>query len=149
LLQLTEAFFAAVSFVGMGRMEYKRDARTGEFFMIEPTAGRVDWQEELATLNGMNIPLAAYLHEIGAEPTPAAVPSRPMIWRDGARHWKAARTGRAVMLPAAEVCDAYWRLNDPLPALFHAFTMFMRTLRRAPKRRETRRSSKPFSASAR
>ena len=53
-------------------MEFKRDARTGEFLMIEPTVGRVDWQEEVATLNGVNIPLAAYLHEIGAEAAPAA-----------------------------------------------------------------------------
>lgn len=128
LHRLTEAFFAAVSFAGMGSMEYKRDARTGEFFMIEPTVGRVDWQEEVATLNGINIPLAAYLHEIGAE-APAAVASQPVVWRDRARHWKATRSG-AVALPAARVCDAYWRLSDPLPALFHVITMFMRTLRR-------------------
>ena len=149
LHRLTEAFFAAVSVVGMGSMEYKRDARTGKFFMIEPTVGRVDWQEEVATLNGVNIPLTAYLHEIGAEAAPAAVPSRPVVWRDGARHWKATRIGRAVTLPEAEVRDAYWRLNDPLPALFHLITMLMRTLRRALKRRETRRSGKALSASIR
>ena len=34
-------------------MEYKRDAHTGEFFMIEPTVGRVDWQEEVAALTSM------------------------------------------------------------------------------------------------
>ena len=77
------------------------------------------------------------------------MPSRPVIWRDGARHWKATRIGRAVALPDAEVRDAYWRLNDPLPALFHAVTMLMRTLRRALKRRDTRRSGKALSASIR
>jgi len=50
------------------------------------------------------------------------------------------------MPPAAAVRDAYWRLNDPLPS-FHAIAMFMRTMRRVLKRRETRRSSKAFSAS--
>ena len=147
---LTEAFFAAASFVGMGSMEYKRDARTGAFFMIEPTVGRVDWQEEVATLNGVNIPLAAYLHEIGAE-VPAPVPGRPVIWRDGARHWKAMRagnTGEAVP-SGTEVQDAYWRISDPLPAFFHAITMFMRTLRRVLKRRETRAAGKVLSASIR
>ena len=148
LHRLTEAFFAAVSVVGMGSMEYKRDARTGKFFMIEPTVGRVDWQEEVATLNGVNIPLAAYRHEIGAQ-LPPAVQTRPVIWRDGARHWKATRAGAFVASPGTEVRDAYWRLNDPLPALFHALTMFMRTLRRALRRRETRRSGKAFSVSAR
>ena len=147
---MTETFFAAASFVGMGSMEYKRDARTGEFFMIEPTVGRVDWQEEVATLNGVNIPLAAYLHEIGAE-MPAPAPSAPAIWSDGARHWKAARVDQAIgaSWPKIAVRDAYWRMTDPLPALFHTLTMFMRTLRRALKRRETRRSGKAFSVSTR
>jgi hypothetical protein len=150
LHRLTEGFFAAASFVGMGSMEYKRDARTGKFFMIEPTVGRVDWQEEVATLNGVNIPLAAYRHEIGAEVQPV-VQSPPVIWCDGARHWKAARLDPAVgaSFPKIAVRDAYWRLADPLPALFHALTMFMRTVRRALKRRETRRSGKAFSASIR
>lgn len=150
LHRLTEAFFAAASFVGMGSMEYKRDGRTGKFFMIEPTVGRVDWQEEVATLNGVNIPLAAYRHEIGAGGTPV-VQSPLVIWCDGARHWKAARLDPALTasLPKIAARDAYWRLADPLPALFHALTMFMRTLRRALKRRETRRSGKAFSVSIR
>ena len=149
LHRLTEAFFAAVSFVGMGSMEFKRDARTGEFFMIEPTVGRVDWQEEVATLNGVNIPLAAYRHEIGDGSFLLRCRLRPVIWRDGARHWKATRAGASVASPVVKCDDAYWRLNDPLPALFHALTMFMRTLRRALRRRETRRSGKGFSVSAR
>ena len=148
LYRLTEAFFAAMSFVGMGSMEYKRDARTGQFFMIEPTVSRVDWQEEVATLNGVNIPLAAYVHEAGGE-GPAVVPSPRVIWRDGARHWKATRNGDAVAPTDAEVYDAYWRLTDPLPALLHGITMFTRTLRRALKRRETRRSGKALIAPSR
>jgi len=147
---LTDAFFEAVSFTGMASMEYKRDVRTGQFFMIEPTVGRVDWQEEVATFNGVNIPLAAYLHEIGAEvPAPKSV--APVIWRDGARHWRATRGDNPVKTaPAnARVYDAYWRLDDPLPAMFHALTTVMRTFRRALKRRENRRSSKAFSASIR
>ena len=149
LHRLTEAFFAAVSFVGMGSMEYKRDARTGAFFMIEPTVGRVDWQEEVATLNGVNIPLAAYRYETGAAAAPSVIPAQSVIWRDRARHWKATRANpaAAVRLPATQVRDAYWRLSDPLPALFHALTMFMRTLRRALRRRETRRSGKVLSVS--
>jgi predicted ATP-grasp superfamily ATP-dependent carboligase len=146
---LTDAFFEAVSFTGMGSMEYKRDARTGNFFMIEPTVGRVDWQEEVATLNGVNIPLAAYLHEIGAE-VPQPKSGAPVIWRDSARHWKATRRGQIkTALPRVKVYDAYWRLDDPLPALFHALTTVTRTFRRALKRRETRRSGKAFSASIR
>ena len=50
LQPLTEAFFERVSFVGMGGIEFKKDGRTGEFLMIEPTVGRIDGQEEVATL---------------------------------------------------------------------------------------------------
>ena len=141
LHQLTDSFFNAMAFVGMGSMEFKRDDRTGQFFMIEPTVGRVDWQEEVATLNGANIPLAAYLHEIGAA-VPAANNVPLVIWSDSARHWKAARgghTGRTAW-PKAKVYDAYWRIDDPLPALFHALSTITRALWRMQKRREPRRS---------
>ena len=56
LTALTDAFFTAVGFVGVGSMEYKRDARDGRFYMVEPTVGRTDYQEEIAFLNGVNIP---------------------------------------------------------------------------------------------
>ena len=109
----------------------------------------MDWQEEVATLNGVNIPLAAYRYETGAAAAPSVIPAQSVIWRDRARHWKATRANpaAAVRLPATQVRDAYWRLSDPLPALFHALTMFMRTLRRALRRRETRRSGKVLSVS--
>jgi hypothetical protein len=50
---------------GFGGIEYKRDARDGRFLIIEPTVGRTDWQEEVATLAGVNIPLMACRHELG------------------------------------------------------------------------------------
>ena len=149
LHRLTEDFFAAVSFVGMGSMEYKRDTRTGCFYMIEPTVSRVDWQEEVATLNGVNLPLAAYLHETGGVVPAAAPPTRPVIWRDGARHWKATRSGDAAMPAGAKIQDAYWRLTDPLPAMLHGVTTLMRTLRRALRQREIRRSGKAVSTPSR
>ena len=67
LQPLTEAFFMTASFVGLGGMEFKRDTRTGQFLMIEPTVGRADLQEEVATLHGINIPLATYCHEAGLQ----------------------------------------------------------------------------------
>jgi D-aspartate ligase len=83
LQPLTQAFFDRVSFVGMGGIEFKRDGRTGQFLMIEPTVGRIDGQEEVATLHGANIPLAAYLHEIGSQPgLRIGEGYAPVIWRD-------------------------------------------------------------------
>jgi len=123
---LTAAFFSAVGCEGMGSMEFKRDARSGQFLMIEPTVGRVDWQEEVATLNGVNIPRAAYRHEMGLDASldasPAAELTAPVIWRDAWMHWKSSRHGAARSVgPGPKVRDAYWRLDDPLPALYRVF----------------------------
>ena len=81
LRPLTERFFKTASFVGLGSMEFKRDTRTGQFLMIEPTVGRADLQEEIATLHGTNIPLAAYCHEAGLQmPVSVETPVKP-IWQ--------------------------------------------------------------------
>jgi D-aspartate ligase len=123
LQPLTERFFETAGFVGMGSMEFKRDARSGRFFMIEPTLGRADWQEEIATLHGANIPLAAYLHQMGLE-VPAALPDPAQAsWRASWSHARPAQEqggDRAARPPLSRRYDAYWRLHDPLPAVFYA-----------------------------
>jgi D-aspartate ligase len=115
---LTEAFFAAMSFEGMGSMEFKRDTRSGQFLMIEPTVGRLDWQEEVATLNGVNIPLAAYRHEMGMDAAAAVDVAVPVIWRDSWMHWKSSRHVAPRPPLSARIRGAYWRFDDPLPALY-------------------------------
>jgi D-aspartate ligase len=157
LAALTEKFFAAVSFVGMGGIEFKRDPRSGQFLMIEPTAGRVDWQEEVATLHGINIPLAAYLYETGFGVPETTQAPGSIVWQDGWMQYKSARyhrgpsnrgpsdrspsgrspSGRSASDRSASdvtkplsVYDAYWRCDDPLPAIYRGFAGGMRILRR-------------------
>src|SRR5262249_12115481 len=79
LERMTDEFFSAVGFIGMCSIEFKRDTRTGQFLMIEPTVGRTDFQEEVATLNGVNIPVAAYRYESDL-PTTGSRPARPAAW---------------------------------------------------------------------
>lgn len=132
LRAVTDEFFEKTGFVGMGGMEFKRDVRTGQFFLIEPTVGRVDWQEEVATLGGVNIPAAAYLHELGADVEPLRANASLVIWQDTARHWKAiAHDSRSGRRPRAKVYDAYWRLNDPWPAIVHMYGLLRRNVTRA------------------
>lgn len=115
---VTADFFARVGFAGMGSMEFKRDRRDGRFYMVEPTVARTDFQEEVATLNGVNVPFAAYRYELGlAIPAPQAS-DVPCIWREPVTdRW--ARTATHAGRPAmrAAVVDAYWRLDDPMPWL--------------------------------
>jgi predicted ATP-grasp superfamily ATP-dependent carboligase len=80
LRRLTKAFFDKAQMVGMCSMEFKQDQRTGKFFMIEPTVGRTDWQEEVASLNGVNIPLDAYCYEAGIPLVPADRRAHSVSW---------------------------------------------------------------------
>lgn len=115
---LTAGFFAQVGFTGMGSMEYKRDRRDGRFYMIEPTVARTDFQQEVATLNGVNIPLAAYRHELGLAPVSARPAAIPRVWREPVTdRWAFAEMGLAADQQSRGnvVMDAYWRANDPMP----------------------------------
>src|SRR5262249_19137329 len=119
LSELTERFFATVGFTGVGSMEYKRDTRDGRFFMIEPTVGRTDYQEEIATLNGVNIPLAMFRGELGLPMPPAQIIAPPRGWRDPQGYANAREAGAPD--PIRELCpelrlhDAYFRMDDPMP----------------------------------
>ena len=130
---LTEAFFCKVAFTGLGGIEYKKDRRTGAFLMIEPTVGRVDRQAEVATLHGVNIPLAAYCYELNLPMPSIDARSRPIIWRDLLRHRRAIwrlqpKQGEKLR---CRIYDAYWRANDPMPALSYALAATIKLLQKA------------------
>ena len=121
LTAMTNEFFDAVGFVGIGSMEYKRDSRDGAFYMVEPTVGRTDYQEGIAALNGANIPLAAYLGEAGAPPPLFRKVTPPRAWRDPDGYAKARLAGSPdpmrEITGEVKVCDAYFQANDPMPYL--------------------------------
>lgn len=121
LNQTTTRFFREAGVMGLASMEYKREVRSGLFFMVEPTVGRTDYQEEVATLNGVNIPLAAYRAEIGLPQCPAIVSAKPRIWRDQIADRQAAMQGGDSEVDAwvgsGRVVDALWRPYDPMPAM--------------------------------
>ena len=49
---MTRRFVKRTGFVGMGSIEFKWHAGRRGYLVIEPTVGRTDWQEEIATLCG-------------------------------------------------------------------------------------------------
>jgi D-aspartate ligase len=112
LTRPTEEFIARVAYRGLGSLEFKRDTRTGRFVMIEPTVGRTDWQEEIATLCGVNLPLLSYCSALGQPPPAVSRPAVPTAWRSSA--------GFSAPLDAGvRSVDGYFRWSDPLPALFY------------------------------
>jgi hypothetical protein len=134
LSALTDAFFDRVGFVGLGSMEYKRDTRDNRFYMVEPTVGRTDYQEEIAALNGVNIPLTAYIGELGLPLPSAESVVRPRAWRDSVASQKSGSAGApdslARICPGAKIVDVYFRRNDPLPFVLMKLEPVMRRLRR-------------------
>lgn len=134
----TAAFFRRVGVRGFASMEYKRDIRSGAFFMVEPTVGRTDYQEEVAALNGVNIPLAAYQAEIGLPRTDGRARHRACIWRDRDADLQSAARGNENepwQPEGARIVNALWRFSDPMPATIpfveraqrRALQMFRRT----------------------
>jgi predicted ATP-grasp superfamily ATP-dependent carboligase len=61
---MTRRLFDGLGVEGFASLEVKYDD-SGAFKIIEPTIGRVDLQSYVATLNGMNMPLCAYLAAVG------------------------------------------------------------------------------------
>lgn len=118
LTATTELFFRQAGFVGMGSMEYKRDRRDGCFYMVEPTVGRTDFQEEVATVHGVNIPLAAYCYETGLEFPHTQALTESKQWREPVTdRWSAELQPEIMDVPKSTKVDAYWRLDDPMPWL--------------------------------
>lgn len=52
---------------GFCSVEFKQHDITGEYYVIEPTVGRMDRQEYIATIGNKNIVLKAYCHLAGIE----------------------------------------------------------------------------------
>lgn len=132
LVALTTQFFRDAGVVGMASMEYKRDARSGAFRMVEPTIGRSDYQEEVATLNGVNLPHAAYCAELGLATFAPAMTKRPVVWRVRSEDLQSA-TAQGQRLGEgyphdARVTDAMWRWLDPMPFVVQFLRYVRRTL---------------------
>jgi len=112
LLEPTLRFIAQVGYRGLGSLEFKREPRSGRMVIIEPTVGRTDWQEEIATLCGMNLPLRTYLHAVRGH-APRNGPTYPPV------AWCASAGFRDTGTAQLRIVDGFFRWGDPLPALYY------------------------------
>ena len=112
----TRQFLERVPYRGLGSLEFKRHAHTGQFLIVEPTVGRTDWQEEIATLCGINLPALAYAQATGQRlpDPPAEKGGRPPAWRSEWGFRVPAEFRRRLRLS-----DGHFRWSDPLPAAYH------------------------------
>lgn len=117
---LTSAFFERIGLTGYASTEFKRHPETGEFYFVEATCGRLDQNIEVATLNGVNFPLAIYGSLTGLALNGHAASPRPAILQIGDAAKKSiAVKGKALYdtVHRRRVFDSLFRWNDPGPAL--------------------------------
>jgi D-aspartate ligase len=87
----TERFIRDTRFQGLGSVEMKVHARTGEPLLIEPTVGRTDYQSFLAVANGVNIPEIAF-RDLAGLPAVAQEPGEePITYVVARSDWRSAR----------------------------------------------------------
>jgi predicted ATP-grasp superfamily ATP-dependent carboligase len=118
----TQAFVTDSHYHGIGGLEFKRHRRTGQFVVVEPTVGRTDWQEEIATLCGVNIPAIAYRTVLGEHVESAGAIDPTIAWRASFRY----RPRAGALPPGTRIVDGYFRRADPLPGVYSLYA-YLRT----------------------
>ena len=78
----TKKVFKKLKLKGFASMEFKRHDMDGQFYVTEPTVGRINQQEYVATLNGVNLPLIAYNYMTGTEIVAEPPKKLPVIFID-------------------------------------------------------------------
>ncbi len=115
---------SALRFQGISEIEYKRDARTGQLYLIEVNPRHWD-QHGLGTAVGVNLSEALYRDATGQEPRPMRQSTESRIWiaeAEYARHLARCLVGKApwrdalLAFGAPRVWATFdWR--DPRPLL--------------------------------
>ena len=137
----TQALVTHSHYHGIGGLEFKRHRRTGQFVVVEPTVGRADWQEEIATLCGVNIPAIAYRTALGLPVESVGAVDTAIAWRASFRYRPRAGT----LPPGTRIVDGYFRRADPLPGIYSVYTyartsVLARLAKRATRAAQLRRS---------
>ncbi len=88
----TKRIFKQLHYRGFGSIEFKRHDSDGKYYLMEPTVGRLNLQEYAATLNGVNIPLAAYNHLTNNDIAQQPPEKQPVIYINEWSEYKSART---------------------------------------------------------
>jgi predicted ATP-grasp superfamily ATP-dependent carboligase len=131
LASLTEKIYDAVGYRGLGSIEYKVSPG-GRLVIMEPTVGRTNYQNEVAVLNGVNLPAIAYFDGVGMQSdvermmdrarqdpratklidTPADYRSARFYIAESRLTWRAWWRSRR-----GPKRDMLFRLRDPAPAI--------------------------------
>jgi D-aspartate ligase len=128
---------------GLGSIEWKRDAQTGRYLIVEPTVGRCDLNSPVSLLSRLNVPYLAYCDAAGLPLPSMKAQPRAGCWiqeeyeifsvlyyrRYGEltlREWWRSLKGNPTC--------AYWSWRDPMPGIRLALSLIRRALGKALSR---------------
>jgi len=95
--QETLRLFERAGYKGFGSTEFRRDPSTGEYFFIEFTVGRTDYDIGCAIANGVDLPFLGYCDMVGLSPRGVLPPqSNDRKWVDVGRNIKAIVQDRRI-----------------------------------------------------
>jgi len=114
------AFLQAAECYGPSDVEFKRDARDGEFKFIEVNPRLVQWQG-LAAAAGVDLAQIAYCDLIGSPRQPArqngGVKRWAMTFLTGSGHERPGLSGSGPAFTRLPYVDAVFALDDPWPSV--------------------------------
>jgi D-aspartate ligase len=113
------ALFGSVAYRGLGYVETKRDAHTGELSIIEPNIGRPTGRSAIAEQGGVELLLSAYRDALG-EPLPEATEQR----YEGAKwiYWRHDLQAAVVRARRGELTFGAWLASVRGPKIEAVFS---------------------------
>ena len=139
LIETTKSIFKKMEFKGFGSIEYKVRKNNDQLVIMEPTAGRTNYQSEIAVINGHNIPAIGYYDLIDSQHIPRPVDSKKVKLICGIREFKAAwqywrsndlTIGQWIRDRSGEKKYMLFRSSDPMPFIWSLFRSFFRLMTR-------------------
>ena len=136
LEQLSVNFLKVIAFKGTAAIEFKRDVKSGQFFMLEINA-RLWSDHALARRCGLNFPLITYLDLVGARPQPTTEYPAGVRWLDGANDlWVSLELARRGWIGPTDWLTslfgtrsfAFLDASDPLPFVWETVKLPYRYL---------------------
>lgn len=127
VLEQTLKFFREAGLKGLGYLEFKRDDRDGEYYLIEPNIGRPTGRSALAEASGVDLIMTLFNDLAGLDLPANRVQSyggtKWVYWRQDLRaSWHLFRAGDLSLrewwqsIRGRRTCPL-WNLNDPIPFL--------------------------------
>ncbi len=122
--QTAEKIFNLVKYQGLGSIEFKKSDLDGQFYLIEPTVGRCDFQSNLALAGGVNLADMALSEMFGLNISKSRRKSAVWIHEEGfidsIRAWYrvgSLRKKDLLHLLKPNVYFSYLSILDPKPGL--------------------------------